>query len=334
MISQLTIPVLIFLASAGVVIFCGTKLAEYGDALAELTGLGRLFVGSILVALATSLPELATNISAVTLVDPPNPAIAIGNVFGANMINLFTFGAVALAFGGYTFLSKISPEQKYLVVLAIIMTAIAVLAVSIPTNISIFKIGLPAIIILVVYVLGMRYIYKKRPQEELSQNEQTVGTDLSLQKAWGLFGLVSIGVVIGGVFLAISTDQIATITGIASSTLGIIAVSIVTTMPEASATIAAARIKAYDLGVAGLFGSCVFNVTIIGYADIFYRDGLLTNQAQPPHLIAGAIAVGLMLIGLILIMWKSKLPKPILMIGLISIVVIYIIGAVVIATVG
>ena len=330
--SDLLIAILIFLVSAGVVVYCGTKLAVYGDALAELTGLGRLFVGSILVALATSLPELSTNISAVSL-NPPNPAIAIGNVFGANMINLFTFGAVALVFGGSRFLSNVSVEQKYLVFIAILMTVVGLLFISVPLNASAFNIGLPAGIILIMYVLGMWFIYKKKPDDENSGSDE-IQTTLTLTKAWLLFGVVSAGVVVGGIFLAISTDQIADITGISSGVLGIIAVSIVTTMPEASATIAAARMKAYDLGVAGLFGSCVFNVTIIGYADIFYRDGIITTQGEPAHQIAGLVAVGLMLIGLAVILGKNKLPKPVLTAGVAAIVVVYLVGAVLVATNG
>ena len=331
-VSDLLIAILIFLVSAGVVVYCGTKLAVYGDALAELTGLGRLFVGSILVALATSLPELSTNISAVSL-NPPNPAIAIGNVFGANMINLFTFGAVALVFGGSRFLSNVSVEQKYLVFIAILMTVVGLLFISVPLNASAFNIGLPAGIILIMYVLGMWFIYKKKPDDENSGSDE-IQTTLTLTKAWLLFGVVSAGVVVGGIFLAISTDQIADITGISSGVLGIIAVSIVTTMPEASATIAAGRMKAYDLGVAGLFGSCVFNVTIIGYADIFYRDGIITTQGEPAHQIAGLVAVGLMLIGLAVILGKNKLPKPVLTAGVAAIVVVYLVGAVLVATNG
>ena len=72
---ELVIAVVVFLASAAAVWVLGAGLSKYGDALADLTGLGRLFVGSILVALATSLPELSTNISAVRL-NPPNPDLA------------------------------------------------------------------------------------------------------------------------------------------------------------------------------------------------------------------------------------------------------------------
>ena len=121
---DLAVALAVFAASAILVIFCGAKLAVYGDALATLTGWGRLFVGSLLVALATSLPELSTNISAVRL-DPPNPQLAVGNVLGANMLNMFTLSMVALAFGGKRFLEEVAPEQGYLILVAAVMTGAA-----------------------------------------------------------------------------------------------------------------------------------------------------------------------------------------------------------------
>ena len=98
MAGELVIPAIVFLMSAASVIYFGTRLAVYGDALASLTGWGRLFVGSILIALATSLPELSTNISAVRL-EPPNPELAVGTVLGANMYNMLKLALVALMFG-------------------------------------------------------------------------------------------------------------------------------------------------------------------------------------------------------------------------------------------
>lgn len=65
-----------FLASAAVVVRSGLRLSNAGDRLAEATGIGRLWVGTILLALATSLPELVTNLAAVHL-DAPDLAGAV-----------------------------------------------------------------------------------------------------------------------------------------------------------------------------------------------------------------------------------------------------------------
>jgi cation:H+ antiporter len=327
---ELTIAIAVFLASAVLVMFCGAKLAVYGDALATLTGWGRLFVGSLLVALATSLPELSTNISAVQL-DPPNPELAVGNVFGANMLNMFTMSAVALAFGGKRFLVQVAPEQGYLIVVAVVLTGAAILFGAIQWGANVGEVGISSVILIVLFVAGMWWVYKNRPA---AADEAEEDPGMTLGKAWGMFGLVSLGVVIAGFFLAWSTDEIAGITGIASSTLGILLVSLVTTMPEASSTIAAARIGAMDLGVAGLYGSCAFNVTIMFYADPFFREGVLGNNTETAHFVAGGVAVGLMVAGLVLVLARNRVKSVVANVALALMATTYIVGAVVVATVG
>ena len=322
---DLAIALVVFVATAAAVIFFGTRLAVYGDALATLTGWGRLFVGSLLLALATSLPELSTNISAVRL-DPPNPELSVGNALGANMVNMFTLAMVALAFGGRRFLQRVAPEQGYLILVAAVMTGAAVIFGAVRMDVAVWQVGLSSLVLLVLFMLGMRWVYLNRPKEKENDRENN-NPGMTLRKAWVLFGLVSAGVVVAGIFLAWSTDQIAEITGVASSTLGILAVSLVTTMPEASATVAAARIGAEDLGVAGLFGSCAFNVTILFYADIFYRDGILVNQTEPAHFVAGGVAIGLILAGMVLILGRNRIQRIVATAGLALMALVYIAGA-------
>ena len=325
----LTVAILVFLASAVAVVFLGVQLAKYGDALASLTGWGRLFVGSILVALATSLPELSNNITAVQI---DNPQLALGNVVGANMINMFTMAMVALVFGGKRFLQRVAPEQGYLIVLAAVLTGLAVLFAGVKNGVNVWQIGLSSIILLVVYVAGMWIVYRRRPAVGDDEEEEDPG--MTLSKAWLMFSLVSIGVIIAGVFLAQSVDRVADLTGISSGVLGILAVSIVTTMPEASATVAAARMGAADLGVAGLYGSCVFNVTILSFADPFYRKGIILNHPEPEHFVAGIFAVCLILFGGLLLWGRNRLPQPLLVGGLALMAGAYIVGAVWVAMLG
>ncbi len=325
----LTVAILVFLASAVAVVFLGVQLAKYGDALASLTGWGRLFVGSILVALATSLPELSNNITAVQI---DNPQLALGNVVGANMINMFTMAMVALVFGGKRFLQRVAPEQGYLIMLAAILTGLAVLFAGVKNGVNVWQIGLSSIILLVVYVAGMWIVYRRRPAGGSDEEEEDPG--MTLSKAWLMFSLVSVGVIIAGVFLAQSVDRVADLTGISSGVLGILAVSIVTTMPEASATVAAARMGAADLGIAGLYGSCVFNVTILSFADPFYRKGIVLNHPEPEHFVAGIFAVVLILFGGLMLWGRNRLPQPVLVAGLALMASAYIVGAVWVALLG
>ncbi len=107
-----------------------------------------------------------------------------------------------------------------------------------------------------------------------------------------------------------------------------------TTMPEASSTIAAARIGAADLGIAGLYGSCAFNVTILFYADIFYRDGILGNQTEPAHFAAGGVAIGLILAGMVLILGRRRIQSAIVAAALALMAIAYIAGAAAVIALG
>ncbi len=68
------------------IFFSGRKIARYGDVIAEKTGLGGVWIGLILLALITSLPELFNGVSAVIIVDAPD--LTVGNLLGANAFNL------------------------------------------------------------------------------------------------------------------------------------------------------------------------------------------------------------------------------------------------------
>ncbi len=326
---SLTFAIIIFLASAVAVVFLGTYLARYGDALASLTGWGRLFVGSILVALATSLPEVSNNITAVRI---DNPQLALGDVLGSNMINMLTLGMVALLFGGKRFLQTVAPEQGYLIMLAALLTGIAVLFAFFKNGVHIWQIGLSSVIVLVVYLIGMWFVYRRRPSGV--EDEEQADAGMTLRRAWIMFIIVSIGVIISGVLLAQSVDRIAHVTGVSSGVLGILAVALVTSMPEISATLAAARLGAADLGFAGVYGSCVFNITILAYADIFYRKGVVVNSAATEHYIAGVIALGLIVWGGLLLWGRKRLPQPAILAGLVLMLGATVAGAIWVAMLG
>jgi cation:H+ antiporter len=75
-----------FAATALVIVLAGVRLARYGDVLGEKTGLGRSWIGVVLLAATTSLPELFTGFGATALA--PLPDIALGDVLGSCMFNL------------------------------------------------------------------------------------------------------------------------------------------------------------------------------------------------------------------------------------------------------
>ena len=119
---SLAVAIPVFLASAVLVVLAGVALARFGDQVADITGWGTLWVGTILVSIATSLPELMTNITAV-LID--SPGLALGNVFGADMINIFTISLVAMVFGIRNLFGNQLKDTQTLVIVAVVLGIIA-----------------------------------------------------------------------------------------------------------------------------------------------------------------------------------------------------------------
>lgn len=79
-------PWLKFALCAALIGYAGPILVRYADIIARLTGVSRSWIGLALLATATSLPELFTGISAVTIAQAPN--IAVGDALGSCVFNL------------------------------------------------------------------------------------------------------------------------------------------------------------------------------------------------------------------------------------------------------
>lgn len=75
-----------YAACTALIVFSGAKLSRYGDILAGKTGLGRTWIGVVLMASVTSLPELITGLGSVTYAGVPD--IAVGDVLGSCAFNL------------------------------------------------------------------------------------------------------------------------------------------------------------------------------------------------------------------------------------------------------
>ncbi len=119
-----------FLVCLTIIVFFGRKLAIYGDVIAENTRLGGLWVGLILLALVTSLPELFTGISAVVLVGAPD--LTVGNLFGANAFNLFNLALLDIAFARGLLYGNISKNHVVTAWYSLILVSLVALLILVP----------------------------------------------------------------------------------------------------------------------------------------------------------------------------------------------------------
>jgi cation:H+ antiporter len=112
-----------FLVAAAVIVITGPFMAHAADELAELTGLGGTFVGTTLVALCTSLPELVASITAVRM---GAFDLAVGNVFGSNAFNMVLLFPLDLVHAGPV-LAAVSPNHAITALATVVVTSVAIM---------------------------------------------------------------------------------------------------------------------------------------------------------------------------------------------------------------
>lgn len=123
-----------------------------------MTGLEESFIGALLLAATTSLPEAVAGIAAIRLnaLD-----LAVSNVFGSNIFNLAILGIYDLVYFQGNLWADISQVHIFTAVVAMIMTSVAVVALiyraARPANIYITWDGMALI---ALYVGGMYVIYR------------------------------------------------------------------------------------------------------------------------------------------------------------------------------
>jgi cation:H+ antiporter len=145
-----------FVLTAAAVVYAGTRLARHGDVIAARTRWGRLWVGSLFLAIATSLPELTTDVAAIRLgaVD-----LAAGDIFGSSMANMLILALLSLIPGTELF-RRAALDNGLAASLAIALTATAALAVMIRSTGSILGVGYGSLVLGAGYVIGMRAVYR------------------------------------------------------------------------------------------------------------------------------------------------------------------------------
>lgn len=282
----------------------GARLTRYGDAIADKTGLGGSWIGLILLATVTSLPELANGVSSVTLADVPN--IAVGNLLGACVFNLLIFMLIDVLQGEESMYTRVRPGHVLSAAFGVLLlgyTALSLLLARNGANWAIGHVGVYAPVILLIYAAGVRTIfrYERRDVAKFAASEPDRYPHLSL-RAVALRYAVAAAVVVGaGLWLPFVGAGLADAMGWSESFVGTVFIAIVTTLPELVVTLAAVRLGALDMAVANLFGSNLFNILVIAVDDAFYLPGPLLAQVAETHAVSALAAVmmsGVAIVGL------------------------------------
>jgi len=298
-----------FLACLAIILFAGTKLARYGDAIGKKTGLGGLWVGLVLLAVITSAPELVTGISSAALVDLPD--LALGTLFGSCLFNLSILALLDILHRPAPILSRASSRHIASSGVGILLMAIAagsILAGERLSGLALGWVGIPSIVILVVYLVAVRLMFRFERSHQLPPLEAASPqyTEIPMRTVYLKFILAAAAVIGAGIWLSFVGDEIAETTGWDASFVGSLFLAISSSMPELVVSIAALRLGAIDMAVADILGSNMFNIAIIFAVDLFYTQGPILSSVSSAHLITAAVVMVMSLLVIVGLRLQQK----------------------------
>jgi cation:H+ antiporter len=289
------------LVSVGALIFLvASRLARHADTIAKETGLGGLWIGTVLLAAATSLPEVFTATNA-GLLDASN--IGVGDLFGANMANLMILAVLDLVFARRQVLSHVVAEHALVGLLGILLMIMAGIAIFTGGWGEIGHVGLETVMIAAVYLGGIRLLYRFADVRARSFGPtHASGPDRSRLRQAGVgFALGTVGLLVLTPLLVLSAKAVSLESGMSATFVGTLLVGLITTLPELGTTFSAIRLGAFDLAVGNLFGSVAFNMVVLLFMDIAYPRGPVLGFIVRDHLLTIVLAVTCLALGIVAI---------------------------------
>lgn len=316
-------PLLAMLVAGAVVFVLASRLARDANTVAAATGLGGLWIGSVLLAASTSLPEVFTNLNAAAL-DAPD--VGVADLFGAALANMLILALLDVARPRQRLLHQVATEHALLGLLGIVLAAIAASAILTGGWGRLGHVGVETLAVGAIYVAGMGLVYRSLAIEPAPSAPAGPDARGGLWRVVARFGLAAAGLAAVTPLLVVAAEALAVETGLSVAFVGTLLVGMMTSFPELAATVSAVRLGALDLAVGNVFGSVAFNMVVLLLLDLTYVRGPLLAAVRPDHAITALFAITCVALGVMAILSRAqRRPGPVVAVsGLI--VVAYALG--------
>jgi cation:H+ antiporter len=292
-----------FILCTAIIGLAGPALSRYGDIIAQLTGLSRTWIGLILLATATSLPELFTGVSAVTIANAPN--IAVGDALGSCIFNLLILVPLELLYREESIYRRVHQGHILTAGFGVMLIGLAGTSILLAHNgytLSFLHVGASAPIIFVLYAIAMRAAFNYELRGETAGIAVVKHVKISLAGAIVRYLAAALVIVGAGIWLPFIGIEIADAMGWRTTFVGTLFVAGATSLPEFFVTIGAMRIGALDMAIANLLGSNLFDILILAIDDVAFTRGPLFAAASPAHAVTAFAAIfmsGVVIVALI-----------------------------------
>ena len=277
-----------YAAMVAVIVTLSIKLGKYVDIIDSKSNISGAFIGGVMLAAVTSLPELFTSLSAVWIVH--ENSMIIGNILGSDLINLAFFGVILLIFGRG--LKKAEFSTFYYVALGVMIGMYALTAIGLYLadymRLTWFSAVSPAI--LVLYILFVSKMPKTSEAEEKDSDE-----GITLKQAVVRFLICAVILIGASIAMTYLTDIVADKLALGKTFAGALFLGVATSLPELISSATLCYRGNYNAAAGNIIGSNVFNFSILFVADVLSfmpeSSGIyILNGDSKWLLIFGAIA--------------------------------------------
>jgi len=306
------LPLLIicYLILAILLVYISIKLADYCDHLSKYSKLSGAFIGGIMLAAATSLPELFTSITSIFVTRETN--YIIGNVLGSNIFNVTIFAVVILLFFNKLHQSKIAKFHYSYIIFTAIAYLLCLLALIAETvfRITFLQLGFINIVSLLIifnYVISIILLPSNDEEEEDTVNKT------SNKLVFIKFAIAATLLVVVSILITMATDALNRELHLSAVTAGVIFLSIVTSLPELVSSLRLGYKGNFDASLSNITGSCLFNFIIFSLSDLltFTTAPLYVSSQDTLNLIFFGLAELVIVVIFLLLKHFTKLPKKV-----------------------
>lgn len=297
-----------FALLTAVIVFSGSRLSRYGDVIAVKTGWGGAWIGVVLMASVTSLPELITGLSSVILFDLPD--IAAGDVLGSCMFNPLILALVDFGRGA-PIASRASPSHVITAGFGILMLAVVAASLSTAATLpAVGWVGVSSFVFAGIYLAATRLIFLHERARIAGELEEAVAAahydEITLRSAATRYAMHAAVIVGAATWLPHVGSELARITGLGTTFVGTILIALTTSLPEIVVSVESLRIGSVDLLYGNVLGSNLMNILILALDDAAYTKGPLLQHVSASHVVTAMAAIAITAIAAISLIYRAR----------------------------
>ncbi|MCL5777095.1 calcium/sodium antiporter [Limibaculum sp. FT325] len=257
---------LFIIAGLVLLLAAGDALVRGAVAVSLRLGVPAVIVGATIVAFGTSAPELLISVQAAL---EGSPGIALGNVVGSNIANVWLVLGLPALISPIAGCGKDAHRNLWFMMLSTAIFTALILPGTIWWWGGLILIGVTALMVAdsVRHSMTLRAA-NGEAAEELAELED-VDPHMAPWKIGGLIVASLIGLPVGAQLLIDGARGVAMAFGVSETVIGLTIVAVGTSLPELATTLMAAVRAQADVAIGNVVGSNIFNVTfIIGAAAL------------------------------------------------------------------